>query len=404
MSDTSADVLAAHGLTLSPVMADVLRLATAVYAADTRLERDAAFDRWTRHIELSLPVSDPALWDGAHGEAVAMLRFLTGDHWEIGFRPHPEGFAPAPRRAIEDQPLRIDAVSLFSGGLDSYIGAVDELEKGLRVALVGHHAQGTGATSSSQASCIAALRSHYDTTAIPFLQLWVSPAKGPKASSEASTRSRSLLFIALGLSVAVAASAKTLVVPENGFISLNVPLTNSRLGSLSTRTTHPHFIALVRQLLDALGVTVELVLPYRFRTKGEMVSTCSNQDLLRRTATLTMSCSHPESNRFRARDPSAHCGRCFPCLIRRAALAKTSDETKYVQADLSSPLSGKSGEDLRALKLALDRYSRKAPGMVDVLAAGPLPGRDDEKAAYVEVFRRGLEEVRSFLRRYDRGA
>ena len=33
-----------------------------------------------------------------------------------------------------------------------------------------------------------------------------------------------------------------ILVPENGVISINVPLTVRRVGTLSTRTTHPYFI------------------------------------------------------------------------------------------------------------------------------------------------------------------
>ena len=45
-----------------------------------------------------------------------------------------------------------------------------------------------------------------------------------------------------------------LYVPENGVISLNIPLTVMRLGSLSTRTTHPYFMGLMQNLLYGLGL------------------------------------------------------------------------------------------------------------------------------------------------------
>ena len=40
-----------------------------------------------------------------------------------------------------------------------------------------------------------------------------------------------------------------IIVPENGYISLNIPLTYSRIGSSSTRTTHPYYFELLNQLL-----------------------------------------------------------------------------------------------------------------------------------------------------------
>lgn len=47
--------------------------------------------------------------------------------------------------------------------------------------------------------------------------------------------------------------------------------------------------------------------------------------------------------------------------------------------------------------MALDRYEKDPPTLADVLVPGPLPGSDEELAAYLDVFRRGLDEVRSIL-------
>src|SRR5206468_929889 len=62
--------------------------------------------------------------------------------------------------------------------------------------------------------------------------------------TESSTRGRSFLFFALA---ALAASGipgrTTFYVPENGLISLNVPLDILRVGACSTRTTHPFYMA-----------------------------------------------------------------------------------------------------------------------------------------------------------------
>jgi hypothetical protein len=71
-------------------------------------------------------------------------------------------------------------------------------------------------------------------------------------------RSRSLLFFALGTAVAAAlGEAVPLRVPENGLVSLNVPLTGTRLSSLSTRTTHPYFMERLAACVAALGEQTE---------------------------------------------------------------------------------------------------------------------------------------------------
>ena len=107
---------------------------------------------------------------------------------------------------------------------------------------------------------------------------------------------------------------------ENGLISLNVPLTPAQLGSCSTHTTHPYYIALFRELLQALNLAHPLNLDYRFKTKGEMLRESKNQDLLRRTLPLSMSCAHPDNRRLENLPPGGHCGYCFPCIIRQAAV------------------------------------------------------------------------------------
>jgi hypothetical protein len=58
---------------------------------------------------------------------------------------------------------------------------------------------------------------------------------------ETSTRTRSFLFLAFGLAIA-SIEGSSLWIPENGFASLNLPLTADQRGSLSTRTTHPLFL------------------------------------------------------------------------------------------------------------------------------------------------------------------
>ncbi len=401
LKTTVPDVLVKHGIEPSTAARDLLNAAVAAYTADVRVPRKPTFDGWTRDLVLHLPVRGNG-W--SHGTEVLrrLLTFLTGDHWTVKTRRATDSYAPlrgrTPRSGVRELSARV--VCLFSGGLDSYIGAVDLLEsEGTQVALVGHHAAGGGATSTSQKEGLAALRTEYPEVQSPFLQLWLSPPKGEGCASEITTRGRSILFLALGTAVADGLGAESLVVPENGLISLNVPLTNSRLGSLSTRTTHPYLMSLFRDLLSAIGVDVRVDLPYRFLTKGEMLAGCSNPGLVEPGLAATMSCSHPGAARFSGMSPTVHCGYCVPCLIRRAAADSSGvpDPTVYATEDLSRPLPGDRGSDLRAMKMALDRYEKDPPTLADVLVPGPLPGPDEELAAYLGVFCRGLGEVRSLL-------
>src|SRR5690606_4084156 len=100
--------------------------------------------------------------------------------------------------------------------------------------------------------------------------------------SERSQRARSLIFLAYGVLLATSlkryemGKSVPLYICENGFISINPPLALDRLGSLSTRTTHPVFLSLIQKLLDEAGLKVKLHNPYQFLTKGEMLVQCAD--------------------------------------------------------------------------------------------------------------------------------
>ena len=180
----------------------------------------------------------------------------------------------------------VDAVCLFSGGLDSLVGAIDLLAQGGRVALVSHHGRGDGGAKSIQTSVVAALREEFKDR-IVHVPFYVHPDYGNTDEGENTMRARSLLFMAMGIAVASTMETKpTLTVPENGLISLNVPLTGARTGSLSTRTTHPHYIELLRKLLASLKIGTPISLPYRHLTKGEMLHRLSTKACLKRRPRL----------------------------------------------------------------------------------------------------------------------
>ncbi len=377
-----------------PTVADLVNLAVTVYAADLRIARKYGDDRWTRDLTIHLPVSDTAAWKRARPTLVKMLEYLTGDQWQVELRQRPTATDGAPA-APGEQP---SAVSLFSGGLDSFIGAIDLAQGNGRIALVSHY--GPGVTAKIQRMVFGELEKVCKGR-LEHLRFWVHPPLGEDHQGEPTMRSRSLLFLALGTAVAATyGSAVPLVVPENGLVSLNVPLTGTRLSSLSTRTTHPHFIALYRRVLSKLGLTTPIELPYRFHTKGEMLAQAKNQDLVQNVAKLTMSCAHPEAGRHQQAAPSLHCGYCVPCIIRRAAMeaAGVPDAPYRVDVRTSPPAAdSKTGRDLRAFLMALERYSdtpRQATRF-HVLDAGPLP--EGEATRYADVYIRGMEELQRFL-------
>lgn len=380
---------------------DLLHAAFAAYSADLLVPRRASRDRWTREFRLHLPVVQLRRWQRARATLAKLLAFLTGDQWTVDLRQR-ERLANQPRAETPRLPMvQPQVVCLFSGGLDSFTGAIDVLETGRRTALVGHYGHG-GNVSLPQTASFTYLHNHYGDLAEHFSFRVVPPTLA--GAMEPTTRGRSFLFLALGTAVAAACSTRTpLVVAENGLISLNIPMTPARSGSLSTRTTHPHFVMLYRKLLQTLLIDVDVQLPCRFMTKGEMLKKCSNPTLLRGGVARTVSCAHPGVGFRVGGDPKQHCGYCVPCLIRRAALhaAQFSNVETYFIDALNAPPAAASdrGEDLRAMQMALGRL-RGAPAYryaFEALKSGPLPGSPADVQNFVNVYRRGIDEVRAFL-------
>lgn len=389
--------LSESGLIVPEHVLDLVHLALAVFTADVRVPRKTTLDQWTRDFILYLPVTTPPVWFDTLPRLTQMLSFLTGDRWEIRLRER----QAVTRPRIKPQKLA-DMVSLFSGGLDSFVGAIDLLESGHTVALVGQYGQGT--TKGDQSRAHEVINASYKQQAYP-LQFYVQPFKGVGRESEDTMRSRSILFLSLGTAVASALGAHTsLFVPENGLISLNVPLTSARMGSLSTRTTHPHFLSLYQDFINALGIDVVIRTPYRFKTKGEMLKEARNQKVLRTGARQTMSCAHPSAGRYSGFTPGQHCGYCVPCLIRRAAmrvvgLDRKSDYAMDILTEKPDANSVKA-RDRRGFEMAIQRVRSLRPLelIAEVLHSGPVPATEIQE--YAAIYHRGLAEVEDFL--YDK--
>lgn len=397
------------GLQPSERSLDLAVLAAAITAADTRVERGKeGQDGWTRELEICLPVLDLDTWLRVAPLLEVTLNFLTGDRWAMTFRSRSPSAARIIEPLTETLAERPTDVCLFSGGLDSFIGAIDLLSEGKSVLLVSHYWDSV--TSKHQDVCLEALEERFKGVSFFSVRARVGFEAGAVEGSwaENTLRARSFLFFSLAALAADAIGGNvTIHVPENGLISLNVPLDPLRLGSLSTRTTHPYYMSRFNELLRAIGLGGFLNNNYRHMTKGEMVEECEDTDFLREHARETISCSSPAKARFSAdeeRRKPKNCGHCVPCLIRRAALKRGfgDDNTEYQLEELEdAELDSKSaeGEHVRSFQLAISRLRTK-PGRArfDIHKPGPLIDFPDDWGDYEAVYRDGLEEVADLLK------
>lgn len=392
--------LAQRGMYPPEKAIDLAILAAVVTAADTRISRATdAQDSWTREIDLYIPVAEPEVWLANTKLIEQTLKFLTGDIWRIVFRPRQKGMEALIDRPPELVGATFDSVALLSGGLDSFVGTIDLLEAGKNPIFVSHYRD---ASTKSQEACAKRLGKVYGDFGPRHIRANVSFDKNdmPDTGTETTTRGRSFIFFALASLAASALDGVTSIyVPENGLISLNVPLDPLRLGAWSTRTTHPFYMARWQNLLDNLGLGARLLNPYRFKTKGEMLAACRNKTFLGKTVDITVSCSSLTKGRYKKLSP-CHCGYCTPCLIRRAAIraAFGNDPTKYSIADLNAQaINAKKAEstDVRAFQM-MSRRVTQTPSLANILVhkTGPLDDYSpSEIAEYASVFLRGITEV-----------
>lgn len=330
---------------------DLLDLAASVYIADELVNRKSAEDGWSRSFDFLFPVRAPAVWEPTTDLLEQCLGGLSGDQFTFEWVER----AGIPQFPKSRQKLRrndYEVACLFSGGIDSLLGAWQLLSAGRRVVLIGHQADGL--TARAQTDLVAALSKLFPGM-LTLVQTRVSRAGTDRVryrlpiKVEETHRPRSFLFLSLATCIAAATGAKELHIPENGLIALNPPLQVCRRGTLSTRTAHPVYLTRFRNLLHTLGAfRGPLRNPFIYLSKTDML-----RDVDPRLHPLLMrsvSCARP--SRYQDRGVR-HCGYCVPCLFRRVAMAgpgldQSADYAFDVFRDLSS-MTATTSADFRAL-------------------------------------------------------
>lgn len=381
-SDVAWNLTPLSGLT--PQVADLVHLAAGAYMADRRTKRGT---RFSRDLELKVAVLAPDAWTGELLDAIAeLLGWLTGDVWDVTVTPAPANDL-SDAGSSEQQGGR---VSLLSGGLDSFMGAIELLQKDNHACFVGHKDSAPAVRAAQNISWGWLARSFNPA---PSYARFALSQTGPR--TEPSSRSRALMFLSLGVAVAVSSGSPSLIVPENGYTSINLPLRPNRGGALSTRSTHPETFRRFAEVLNSLGIGVSIENPFEWMTKGEvMTAVAANSPPAdwEATAGLTLSCSKLDGRWYGA-SPNFNCGLCVPCMVRRSTFLKADipDKTKYVfdvvsGQQLQDLIDARRG-DIEAVKYAIE--GGVDPNSID---AGTWPaGYDlDRVEALVQ---RGLDEL-----------
>jgi len=377
---------------VNAINADLVRLAVLVWAADRSVLRAKGNVNWTsRDFSLTVPVSDPTAWGAHTGDLEHLLGFLSGDNWTLTFRS-----TRFPKESVvESQHPTAKRVVLLSGGADSAVGALLARAKPEEHVLVSHHGgNGIAPTQLRVAEEIRKLvpKGSNQHHVQMYLSRKETQPNGYEFKVESSTRTRSLLFLALGLAIA-SIHEVPLWIPENGFASLNPPMSADQFGSISTKTTHPWFLTELSRLACAVGAHGEIENPFIAQTKGEMFRWAADtvgDAKASRFLKVTDSCGFTSKWRFGV-TKEVHCGICFGCLMRRASFAAAGikDHSSYA----ADPPNDRAANALnkRTLMPSLKAFVARGIDLRDI-AVMRLPPGYSAGAAY-DLCQRGLAEL-----------
>lgn len=326
---------------------DLLEVAATIFEIDGSVPRGGLArpdmgEGWRRDLAFDIPVSDTKRWLRSDtGEALqAAVGFLTEDQVRFSFRKKPDAGKREPFLNFQSEAAAFpaDDVLLFSGGLDSFAGALETLATTeRRVVLVTHRS--AQKLVARQVRLGKWLQERFPGRV---LHIHVRAHRvGPEAR-ETTQRSRSFLFTALAQVIARSFGARRICIFENGVVSHNLPISSQVIGAMATRTTHPLALlqinALHRCLFDA---PAPIENPYAWLTKKDVVEKiCMHGG--RSQIRDTVSCTHVREQNLLL----THCGECSQCLDRRfAILALGIGDEDPVEAYRTDVLTGKRSSD-----------------------------------------------------------
>jgi 7-cyano-7-deazaguanine synthase in queuosine biosynthesis len=294
-------------------------------------------EHWRRQLSFVIPVRNPDLWksDEMQQALTETLGFLSDDLYEFEFVKSNQPLnQPQEYLAFSEDAggavFKPDDVALFSGGLDSFAGAVEALAGDKKkLVLVGHHS--STKVYAVQHELVKKLRKKGYEKSILYVPVKVTNANNTENTTEALQRIRSFLFASIGVTVAHILKKQRITFFENGVVSLNLPISGDVLGARATRTTHPRVLRGFERIFSILlqkSIAVEN--PYQWKTKEDVIQLIKKYGF-ESLIGETNSCTRPHL----WTKAKTHCGVCSQCLDRRfsvlaASLEQNDPESRYM--------------------------------------------------------------------------
>lgn len=347
-------------INIPDLLLDLLEIASYVYCADQRAGRGSEKlsnygENWRRSLRFRIPVRRIEVWQSREVQEYLCrtLGFLSDDSYEFEFRR-----AKASSRAsnpyfenLIESATENDEVALFSGGVDSFAGAVNDIVTlGKSLTLVGHYS--SSKIRQVQDDLVDGLKQRGYERRLSFIPVRVSNENANPR--EYTQRTRSFLFACLGVVVARLSGKSAFTFYENGVVSINPPLAGDVVGGRATRTTHPRVLRGFEDLFSwILESRIEIRTPLQWMTK------CEVTELIRKAGLdemleQTFSCTRPRA----MERSSKHCGLCSQCIDRRFGVLAAGMEQHDPAANYRCDLffgDRSEGDDLR---MALSYVSR----------------------------------------------
>ena len=398
---------------LPDLMIDLLEVAAYVYCADQRLQRGSLQltnfgESWRRGLHFSIPVRNPEVWqqDEVQSLLVDTLGFLSDDSYSFDFRK-----ASAPRQPPDvyfhdliDASRETDEVAMFSGGVDSFAGALMDLVLEKRsVRLVGHYS--SPKVRNVQESLVSAIKQRGFQPRLSYIPVWVTNTNiTPNGYTQ---RARSFLFACLGLVIARMSGKNAFTFYENGVVSINPPFAGDVVGGRATRTTHPRVLRGLEELFSTLlERPISIRNPLQWLTKYEVtqnIEKAGMSDLL----SMTSSCTRP----YIWTTKQKHCGVCSQCIDRRfgilaAGMAEFEPAENYRIELLKGDRSSK--DDLRMAlsyvsffkkvgSTTKERFLADFPEVVSALGSFPDLSPSEAGDQIYNLFQRQAKAVESVI-------
>jgi len=390
------------------ILLDLLEVATYVYCADQAVSKGGKAGRqdgkdWYRRLEFDIQVRNVELWNSKSlTKALSeLLGFLSDDAFHFKFRKLKHELPLETYMEFEkDQPwFDADSVLMFSGGLDSLVGAIDEVVNQQRSVILASH-RPVAIISRRQTDLVQALSASSNRGQLLHVPVWANKDGG--LTRDSNQRLRSFLYASIGAALAKWHKLNLIKFYENGVTSIHLPFSEQLVGTRASRTTHPRTIRLMSEFFSALFESdFRVENPFIWKTKADIVRLIKNGGF-DRLINLSNSCT-----RTRIADKqNSHCGVCSQCIDRRLAvehegLGEADPESQYRTRLFVDELP--KGEARTAvesvIRSALDledmdelEFTRRYPESVRVLREFELPS-SETALRVLELYRRYGSQV-----------